>query len=27
MLSVNLTDSLSIRGNLWDDWHIAPLDP
>lgn len=27
MLSVNLNDSLSIRGNLWDDWHIAPLDP
>ena len=27
MLSANLTDSLSIRGNLWDDWHIAPLDP
>ena len=27
MLSVNLTDSLSIRANLWDDWHIAPLDP
>ncbi len=27
MLSVNLTDSLSIRGNLWDDWHIASLDP
>ena len=26
MLSVNLTDSLNIRGNLWDDWHIAPLD-
>lgn len=25
MLSVNLTDSLTIRGNLWDDWHIAPL--
>ena len=27
MLSVNPTASLSIRGNLWDDWHIAPLDP
>ena len=27
MLSVNLTDSLNIQGNLWDDWHIAPLDP
>lgn len=27
MLSMNLTDSLTIRGNLWDDWHIAPLKP
>lgn len=27
MLSMNLTDSLAIRGNLWDDWHIAPLKP
>lgn len=27
MLSVNLTDSLSIRGNLWSDWHIAPQKP
>lgn len=27
MLSVNLTDSLIIRGTLWDDWHIAPLKP
>ena len=27
MLSMNLTDSLSIRGNLWNDWHIAPLKP
>lgn len=27
MLSMNLTDSLSIRGNLWQDWHIAPLKP
>ncbi|MDL2294716.1 hypothetical protein LJC60_08865 [Ruminococcaceae bacterium OttesenSCG-928-D13] len=27
MLSMNLTDSLTIRGSLWDDWHIAPLDP
>ena len=26
MLSVNLSDSLNIQGNLWDDWHIAPLD-
>lgn len=27
MLSMNLTDSLMIRGSLWDDWHIAPLNP
>ena len=27
MLSMNLTDSLTIKGNLWDDWHIAPLNP
>lgn len=27
MLSMNLTDSLIIRGNLWNDWHIAPLKP
>lgn len=27
MLSMNLTDSLTIRGSLWDDWHIAPLKP
>lgn len=27
MLSMNLTDSLTIEGNLWSDWHIAPLDP
>lgn len=26
MLSLNLTDSLTIKGNLWDDWHIAPLN-
>lgn len=24
MLSVNLTDSVQIAGDLWDDWHIAP---
>ena len=24
MLSVNLSDSLYIDGNLWDDWHIGP---
>jgi len=27
MLSMNLNDSLNIRGSLWDDWHIAPLKP
>lgn len=24
MLSVNLTDTLTVDGNLWSDWHIAP---
>ena len=24
MLSMNLTDTLAIDGNLWSDWHIAP---
>lgn len=27
MLSMNLTDSVSIRGNLWTDWHISPQNP
>ena len=27
MLSMNLTDSLRIDGNLWSDWHIAPQNP
>lgn len=27
MLSVNLTDSVTIRGNLWEEWHIAPAKP
>lgn len=27
MLSMNLTDSVTIEGSLWDDWHIAPLNP
>jgi hypothetical protein len=27
MLSMNLTDSVIISGNLWDDWHIAPVIP
>jgi hypothetical protein len=24
MLSRNMTDFISIRGNLWEEWHIAP---
>ena len=27
MLSINLTDSVTIRGNLWEEWHIAPAKP
>jgi len=27
MLSANLTDTLNIRGSVWDDWHIGPLKP
>lgn len=27
MLSANLTDTVTISGNLWDDWHIAPVKP
>jgi hypothetical protein len=27
MLSMNLTDSITIRGNLWEEWHIAPANP
>jgi hypothetical protein len=27
MLSMNLTDSITIRGDLWMDWHIAPQKP
>ncbi|NNJ28729.1 hypothetical protein [Lacrimispora defluvii] len=27
MLSANLTDSMTIRGNLWQDWHVAPKKP
>ena len=27
MLSINLTDNITIRGSLWDDWHIAPQKP
>jgi len=27
MLSMNLSDNVTIQGNLWADWHIAPLFP
>ena len=27
MLSQNESDSLTIRGNLWQDWHAGPLKP
>ncbi len=27
MISMNLTDSVTIRDNLWSDWHIAPQKP
>ena len=27
MLSMNLTDFIWIKGNLWSDWHIAPQNP
>lgn len=27
MLSINLNDMINIRGSLWDDWHIAPMNP
>ena len=27
MLSMSRTDSVTIRGSLWDDWHIAPVKP
>lgn len=27
MLSMNLTDSVTIKGNLWTDWHISPQKP
>ena len=27
MLSVNLSDYITIEGNLWQDWHIAPQKP
>ncbi|WP_041272693.1 hypothetical protein [Desulfitobacterium hafniense] len=27
MLSINHSDSVTIHGSLWDDWHIAPVKP
>lgn len=27
MLSMNLTNSVIISGNLWSDWHISPVKP
>ena len=27
MLSMNLTDSVTIRDDLWADWHISPQNP
>lgn len=27
MLSMNLSDTITIDGNLWSDWHIAPQNP
>ena len=27
MLCANLTDSLTISGSLWDDWHVAAKSP
>lgn len=27
MLSMNLSDSVTIQGDLWMDWHIAPQEP
>lgn len=27
MLSMNLSDSVTIRGSLWDDWHVAAKKP
>jgi len=27
MLSMNLSDGVTINGSLWDDWHIAPENP
>ena len=27
MLSKNVTSGVTISGNLWDDWHVAPVNP
>lgn len=27
MLSLELTDTVTVSGNLWSDWHIAPQNP
>lgn len=27
MLCANLNDSVTVRDNLWSDWHISPLKP
>jgi hypothetical protein len=27
MLSKNLSDSVTVSGSLWSDWHIAPVNP
>ncbi len=27
MLSMNLTDAVTVQGNLWEEWHIAPSKP
>lgn len=27
MLSMNLTDELTVRGSMWDDWHAGPIKP
>lgn len=27
MLSANMSDSLTIRGSLWDDWHVSAKKP
>ena len=27
MLSMNLSDTITIEGNAWEDWHNAPQNP